>query len=241
MLENMLYFILIFYSITPLFVYAKQKFPRDYILHPLPKETLLLMTDETFRQQDKEIGQNGLTLAVSAYFQQQQTKTLFLLYRHPRYPLSLMLVSISNPNTATLSYLESTHIFEDHSFLNINNSHLTGNFPKSHRKVSLHYPEITSAEELVTVSRKIVDHYFYEKKPVALPEGEEMQMIEHYMNEELRELVDKGYLKKEASSNERGITLKGAYLFTWKLLWPFKQLISYKVRRHAQQILQGVA
>jgi len=239
MLENILYFILIFYSITPLFVYAKQKFPKNYILHPLSREALLPMADEAFRQQDKEIGQNGFTLAVSAYFQLQQTKTLFLLYRHPHYPLSLMLVHISNPNTATLSYLESTHIFEDHTFLNVNNSHLAGGFPKSHRKVSLYYPEITSVEELVTVSRKIADRYFYDKKPIALPKGEEMQMIERYMNEELQELVDKGYLKRGTNSDERGITLKGAYLFTWKLLWPFKQLIFHKTRQHAQQILQG--
>ena len=102
-------------------------------------------------------------------------------------------------------------------------------FPPSPKKVTFPFPDIKSVSKLVSITERIIASYLSSKTPTTLPKGKELETIADYLNKEQDELIRKGYLQKDAKDGLRGMTLKGAYLLTWKLLWPVKQI------RHAQK------
>ncbi len=241
MLENLFYFIIIFYIITPLVVRTKQRIPEIYKLHPLTLEEFSLKIDDTYKAKDEHIRKSGCIYCTSAYFSTMKTETIFSIYHHPTYSFTISLVSILNPNVPPLLYMEVSQLFDDNTILNLTNSPLIGAFPKSPRKKTFHYPEINDIDTLIEKTNLIVNHYLTSKKPVTITQGEELKEIEYLMNEELREVMDKGYIERTSTNGVRMLTFKGTYLMTWKMMWPFKQLFTYKERYFSQQILKEVA
>ena len=243
MLENVLYFIIIFLFIqfifAPLLIWKQQKLPTKYHLLPLSREELERRSDSIYQALGLQITDLGYHYIDSAYFQLQQTETLFSIYRHPVHTSMVSLVSITNPNTPRNLYIAVSQLFDDDTLLEVINSSIAGVYPKSPRKAAFRYPEIKDISELVTITETIMRQYLHSKNPIPLPEGTELSLIERFLNEEQEELIERGYIQSNTTDEGKSLTLKGAYLMTWKLLWPLKQLLSYRELHHTKQILQG--
>jgi hypothetical protein len=106
--------------------------------------------------------------------------------------------------------------------------------------VILRFPEVTEVAHLVDITERIIENYLSSKVAVALPKGRELEMIEQLLNKELGELIAKGYVKDNVKNNLRSLTIKGAYLMIWKILWPVKQIREYKDLAFSKKILSEV-
>jgi len=72
------------------------------------------------------------------------------------------------------------------------------------------------------------------KDPVTVPEGGEIACLEQFMNTEAAALRERGlYAAKCDDKGYRRLTLKGAYVLSWKLVWPWKPLCVWLARRRA--------
>ena len=232
-----IYFLFMFF-VMPILVLKQNRMAGEYKLPPLAADKVERTTDEEFKAYEKDILKNGFRYVVSSQFTLQKTKTLFSLYVHDTKRLTILLTSIKNPDVNHLQYVEVAQLFDDDTLLSVMNSPMASVYPKTPRKVAFRYPKIKKISRLVKITEQILEEYLSTKKAVALPEGKELKLIERFFNEEQQELVERGYLSPQVVQTERMLTLKGAYLMTWKLLWPIKQIFSYLDLKHSQDVLK---
>ena len=225
------------YGLIPLLVYSQNKQPERFRLDPVPKERILEETEERFHALAEEIEANGFGYIAASAFSMQQTATHFMLFGNEEKKLYIMLTQISNPNVPTEIFPEVSQLFDDDTVIDVLNASMDPAYPPSPRKVMFRFPEIEEVSELVAVTEKIIASYLASKRAVTFPQGRELETIARLLNEEQDELIAKGYFKKEAHNGMRGVTLKGAYLMTWKLLWPIKQIRQSRNRAFAQKVL----
>jgi len=241
MIETLLYIVGIgfvgMYGLAPLLVYSQNGQPERFRLDSIPKESVLEETEEHFHALAQQIEVNGFGYIAASAFSMQQTTTHFMLFGNEEKRLYIMLTQISNPNVPTEVFTEISQLFDDDTVIDVLNASMDPAYPPSPRKVMFRFPEIQEVSELVAVTEKIIASYLSSKRAVTFPKGRELETIARLLNEEQDELITKGYLKNEARDGIRGLTLKGAYLMTWKLLWPIKQIRQSRNRAFAQKIL----
>jgi hypothetical protein len=59
-------------------------------------------------------------------------------------------------------------------------------------------------------------------------------MTEAFHNEELAHLVQTGIFSHCVNNGKRRVTLKGAFVMTWKLAWPSKSILLFLESRRAK-------
>lgn len=84
--------------------------------------------------------------------------------------------------------------------------------------------------DLFTIVR---DKLFPTLPPLGLFPGKEFRAVENYLNDELRYLIEHGYYSDFPENGEFRLTIKGAILFAWKNLWPWKNIVEILERRAA--------
>lgn len=225
------------YGLAPLLVYSQNKQPERFRLHSVPKESVWEETEARFHELADEIETNGFRYIDASEFALKQTKTCFMLFVHDEKKLSILLTQISTSNVQTLIYVEVSQHFEDDTTIDVLNASMDSVFPPSPKKVTFPFPDIKSVSELVFITEKIIASYLSPKTPTTLPKGRELETIADYLNKEQDELIKKGYLQKDAKDGLREMTLKGAYLLTWKLLWPVKQIRRAQKQSFVKKIL----
>jgi len=229
---------LIAYGAMPLLVYAQTKIPAFYNFIPVSEKEFLENSDEEFKSLFEEIGSNGFQYICSSSFTQQVTNTRFSVFSHPDKTISISVIRITNPNVPSLLYLEVGQLFDDGTIIDVTNTSRSSVYPKSTTKVTFQFPDIKEVKALIEVTESIISKYLSSKTPITLPKGEEMQFIEKVINDEQLELIAKGYFVKSADGDVCTVTLKGAYLMSWKLLWPIRQILEYKNRVYSKRLLE---
>ncbi len=225
------------YTLLPLLVYSQNRQPERFRLDSVPKETVMEETEERFHALAEEIEANGFGYIAASAFSMQQTATHFMLFGNEEKKLYIMLTQVSNPNVPTEIFPEVSQLFDDDTVIDVLNASMDPAYPPSPRKVMFRFPEAQNVSELVAITEKIIASYLASKTAVTFPKGRELETIARLLNEEQDELIAKGYFKKEGHNGMRGVTLKGAYLMTWKLLWPIKQIRQSRNRAFAQKVL----
>lgn len=241
MLDYILYIggtiFIILYGAMPILIWSQNKLPEKYNLVSVPEEEFLSESTEALKSLHTEINANDFHCVGASVVDQQATKTRFMLFTHHTKKLSILLTQISNPNVPTVVYVETAQLFDDNTMLNVMNAPMAGAYPKSSHKVTFRFPEIIEVARLVDITERIIGKYLSSKVAVALPKGGEREMVEELLNEELAGLIAKGYVQDSVEDNLRSLTFKGAYLMTWKMLWPVKQIREYRDVAFSKKIL----
>lgn len=241
MLDYLLYIagtiLIVMYGAFPLLMRSQQKFPEQYDLVSFPVDEFLSESDESFKSLSSQISASGFHPVAASAFNHQSTDTRFLVFVHDEKKISILLVQITAQNIPINLYIDISQLFNDNTVLNIMNSPMPEAYPKSSIKVSFRFPEVTEVAPLIEITERIIKHYLSSKTAISLPKGEELKAIEKFLNDELAELISKGYVQNSVQNHLRSLTFKGAYLMTWKFLWPIKQIRESRELAFAKKIL----
>ena len=223
-------YLFLMYLAMPLLVWKKNKLPAQYELEPVEdKVSFFSERDEKYIQHHQEIQKLGFNYAGSGQFVNGGTHTSFSMYRNPDLGLFGFVNNIKG-TAMSLTYIEFTQMYADRTVLNVNNSPVGEVFPRSSLKITFQYPDVHDVKTLLAITKKIVADNHADKKKFFYAESDVFVVLRSFLNRELDDLVESGYVSDTITNGHRDLTLKGAYLMSWKLLWPIKQL------RHAMQV-----
>jgi len=139
----------------------------------------------------------------------------------------------------SITYVEFTQVYSDGSMLDISNANQVSPYPQTDFKISLRYPEVQDPKNLYDILKKVKNSLKTSFKPIAYDKMTGFKMIEDFMAKESDDLVRKGYCK-EAIDDEgkRSLTLKGAYLITWKSIFPGSIFMNWSNASYARKLLK---
>jgi hypothetical protein len=142
------------------------------------------------------------------------------------------------------AYVEIISLFRDGALVQTNNSRVLGAFPKRPGVFTTQFPQVHNIARLVTLHRALVERYGgVGEKRLRLDEefhGDARAYLAACMREELERQVPNGYMFLSESEGLFRPTWKGAFLMTWKQLFPFKQLREAYRDRRAKQLVAEI-
>lgn len=146
----------------------------------------------------------------------------------------------ANSPIINTTYIEFTQGYENGSVLNVSNSSVAGVYPDSPGRLGFRFPDINDAQALLAIILKLRGRHKVGDKQMALPKGQEFAIMESYLNAELDELAQRGWVGKDDGKGERRLTVKGAVMMTWKLGWPVKQILNKRDLARSERALNSV-
>lgn len=133
--------------------------------------------------------------------------------------------------------------FFDQSSITTGNSRKPGVFIQPRTKPVYHFPWIVNPARLYDIHQQLIlrDKLGIPKDP---PEpGHEQERLLEGMRAEMKDQLERGILRLGASGAYYHPTLWGAYLMTWKLLFPVKQIRvaikTSKAQRLERSLIEG--
>ena len=226
------------YLVAPLIVWRKQKLPDRYRLEPLEDaEKFFADRDAEYHDSHAEIQRLGFVYQDSGQFINGDTQTYFSVYRSMELGLLCSLVYIKG-QPESVTYVEFTQLYDEDTVLNVMNSTVAEVYPKSDLKLTFRYPDIKSIETLLSVTKRLVACYNEDKSKFSYEGDDIFTILESFVNRELDDLIELGYVDSRVVDGYRSLTIKGAYLMSWKILWPVKQLRNSIEIRRAKDALE---
>src|SRR6218665_1650855 len=132
--------------------------------------------------------------------------------------------------------LEFTQLYADDSVLSIHNATQLPVYPELPYKRAIRLPGIRDAHALLQAALKLREQASGTR--AAMTAGDEVQRAEDFLNREHQDLLHQAYFAKHLRPDGlRGLTLKGAYLMSWKLLWPTRPWLDAQQRRKGMRAL----
>lgn len=229
-----LLFTVFMYAVGPLLVWRLQRSPAEFRFLRLKDNSLLALVSPACEAQDRELRAAGFTLAGSASMAMGSSQTYFSVYRAGD-GLLASLVAMKG-QARSLVYLEFTWLHADGAVTNVNNSAMASVFPTSALKRSYRYPDLATVPELLALARRIGRVVSADSPLQPFPAGQELDSIEHFLTRESEALVARGWYAPAVVDGYRRLTLRGAFLMTWRLLWPQRPLLQRAERRQAARM-----
>jgi hypothetical protein len=139
------------------------------------------------------------------------------------------------------SYVEFVSHFRDAKRLNTNNSCDLDVFPPWPVRTALQFPEVTDAGRLYRLHQALIARCHLRSKVFRLDEefqGDAAAAVAAWGVEVLvGQAVGSGYLYLSPSENVYRPTWKGAFLMSWKQMWPMKAIRRAAADRKARRLL----
>jgi hypothetical protein len=126
-------------------------------------------------------------------------------------------------NVKKNEYIDFTSTFLDMTCLEVYNCSLLGHYPKRPYKESYRYPKVKDAATLYKAT--VAFKQQTDKPPYPIKTSDEL--IQHIVKMDKREadfLAELGYCSFEEENRSRALTLKGAFILTFKNLFPIVQI-----------------
>jgi hypothetical protein len=223
----------------PLFVKKVQKLPARIRFTGHDEKEFLLSRDEEFNLLDSEIKAIGFEYIGSSFMKDIHAETNFSLYTNETDMTCAVVVSIVS-NVKSITYMEFSQLYEDGSMLDVFNASQVSPFPDMDIKIALRFPEIKSPKELYKVFIRIRDYLKNTAKPMAYDKSKGFKHVEDFMARESDELVKRGYCYNEIDTEgKRSLTWKGAYLLTWRSVFPGSRIRDYIDRSYARNMFKN--
>lgn len=191
--------------------------------------------------EDVEAALDPMGLHFDAYlFAEHQTPDVMVfmgVYRNPTQRELASAVAI-HAEHAGARYVEISTEFSEGRELNTNNSAEPRVFDNTPKKMALSFPEIQDAAELCRVHRALCDRHFGRPGRWERHDLRAGKLIEESMVRDLELYAAQGYFVHEP---ERGVyrpTWVGAFLMTWRMLPPLKQIRAARFRATARRMLR---
>ncbi|MGH8492876.1 MAG: hypothetical protein ACRERR_07190 [Moraxellaceae bacterium] len=221
--------------LAPLLIWKQQGITADYRLQQLPAEAFLAERNEEFRGWHNDLLAMNFAYLGSSQLTLSHAKTFVSLYRHDNGLVATVATSANAMQEVNM--LEFTQVYADGSVLSSNNSTQLGIFPALPYKQCYRLPAIRDARALMQAALLL-----RKQRPgelATLSAGREFEEIADFLNREHQDLLRKGYFASALRPDGlRGLSLKGAYLMTWKLLWPTRPWLDAGQRRQGIRALR---
>lgn len=221
----------------PLLVWKQQGLAGRYVLEKLPGKAFLAERNAEFRGWHEALLGLGFTYLGSSAITLSHAKTFVSLYRHANGLAGT--VATSGNAQMEVNMLEFTQVYSDGSVLSVSNANQVAVYPAIAFKEAYRLPAIRDAQLLMTVALQQRERRSGVARTTLTP-GHEFEEIEAWLNREQDELIRRGYFNRELRPDGlRGLTLKGAFLFSWKLLWPTRPLLDAWQCRQGRRVVQA--
>lgn len=232
--------VLIFqHTAGPLLVWFSHRIPKRYMFTPVVREEFFTSSGSETTKRDAELQSLGFLPVGTARLSIPNVETVFILYRHTKDTAAATLVHMSS-KVKTITYLEFTQMCADGYSLGINSSPIFGIYSRPGEKMLFRYPEITSPSALWTIFRKLRQALLTGHPSKFLVKGHEFEQVAEVLNAELDGQVSRGFYKKHREGRLLRPTLKGAFLYSLKLIWPWKPLLNRLELRRAKRVLASI-
>lgn len=208
----------------PVLVWRNERVPVSYEFPPLEVSSFLDRQTPAVHDGAAQLQALGFVPAAASVLERPNMKTSFLLFRHGTDPASAMLVVISHAK-GSLLYTEFTQRFSDNTFLDVMSSTSPSIYPEDARKLLYRFPRLPIPELYVAFTRLRAGLQPHKAPTQTLAVGSELADLARWMNLETTSLVERGYFTPTDGGQVR-LTPKGACLFTWRLVWPWKPLLN---------------
>ena len=168
------------------------------------------------------------------------TNTYLRLYWHDVLKLASTVVDMVGANQSTLSYCELSQKYTDGRWLNVSNSNRSEAYPELPIKQSFHFPDARGVEALLALHRQLRSKVKREVQPVNYLGDQGFDEITLFLREESDALLAKGLLKPDIDANgKRSLTLYGAFVMTWRSVWPGRVIATLVKQRVAKRWLHS--
>jgi hypothetical protein len=224
----------------PIFIKKVQRLPARIRFTGHDEKEFLLNRDEEFNLLDSEIKAIGFEYIGSSFMKDTNTETNFSLYTNETDLTCAVVVSIVS-SVKTITYVEFSQLYEDGSMLDVFNASQVSPFPDMDIKIALRFPDIKSPKQLYKVFIRIRNYLKNTARPIAYDKSQGFKHIEDFMARESDELAKRGYCYNEIDSDgKRSLTWKGAYLLTWRSVFPGNRIKDYYDRSYASRVLKTI-
>ena len=132
----------------------------------------------------------------------------------------------------TASYLEFSTQFKNGQWIETNTNHVLPLTPSSPDIRVFRFPEIQDARTLLHTHHQFVDKYAPGLWAQGEPRGQEIQRLVRVVENYGRRHERIGYMRLAEDGQSYQLTWKGAFLMTWRGLWPVSRLRRL-IHRHA--------
>jgi hypothetical protein len=110
--------------------------------------------------------------------------------------------------------------------------------PRLFREGSMSFPWVDDPEFLYEIHAASVVHYASDAIPIPTAIEDPIEFLNASHRRELARFVEAGYYRLDEASRRYRLTWKGAFVMSWKLLWPIKSIRLMLRRRKAARLLR---
>lgn len=221
----------------PLLIWRTQKLPARIRFKPHDEAGFLADRDDDFRRLDGDIRALGFGYLGSSYMRDTHTEANFSLYTHPGDQSCAMVVSMVS-KVKSFTYVEFTQIYADGSLLSASNIGMASTYPRMAVKIAVRFAEVADPRELYARFRSLRAGLRNSARAVPYSADEGFRMIEDHLDHESDVLVEMGYCHPQVDAEgRRALTLKGAYLLSWRSIFPGKGLTGWLDRQRSARLL----
>ena len=219
-------FLCVQYVLGPIMVYFNQKLPTKYRFEILDSEEFLNERGSMFCALHEQILGSGFRYVGSSELNMSHSALYFSIYYSEELKLTCTLMTAHAAHNVPFTQIEFTQIYEDGTLFGVNNNGIFGAYPKWSIKDGYRFPSINDFNKLLEITEKLIGRYKSDCAPIALEAGTEFQIIENHLNDEVKHLIEIGWVSPKKSGKNYNLTVKGAVIMTWKMCWPIKMFIN---------------
>jgi hypothetical protein len=210
----------------PYLVWKSERVPVKYQFPPVEVSAFLSQQAPAVRDTAARLEGLGFVPCASSTLSRSNVQAAFLLLRHRTEPCSAMLVVFSHAR-GSIHYTEFNQRFSDGSVLDVMSCPTPSVYPAHPKKMLCRFPGMPETE-LHAAFDRIRCRVAQKKSPVpTLEPGQELADLARWMDLEVADLIERGYYHRTEHDDHHRVTPKGACLFTLRLVWPWKPLLTY--------------
>jgi hypothetical protein len=217
--------------VGPLFVLRRHGVPCEYRFPPADVAATLAEATESFRATCRQLADLRFSPVAAGRLGLSNASTAFVLFRRPG-DSCIATAMLGRNALGTRVVVDFTQPYRDGTCLSLSNNPYPPLFPRLRMKVAYQLAGTRPLWELHERFRRLRERCGLQD-PVTAPEGGELAALERFMNAEAAALREQGVYAARCDNGFRRLTLKGAYVLSWKLLWPWKPLRVWLARRRA--------
>lgn len=212
------------YALLPLFVYRVQTLPAHYAFAEVPVDEVLAERGLAFQDAHMQLQALGFEPVKASGFSLSSGASSFVLYRKAGDTATATLMAFVSAQSETV-VTDFTQVYADGVNLSLTNGPVPETFPRWRRKIRYRAPGVGDIAALFHRFTTIVTKL---DRPgaVALPVGRELETVADYLNDEVRALAESGHTRPGEHAEQLRLSLRGAYVSCWKLMWPGKALLN---------------
>jgi hypothetical protein len=225
-MEVFLYALLGYFSfqhlIAPLIVWRSSTFPFAYSFPSVSWKDMVANSGASYLARHNELQDFGFCPSVASSVEGAHASSFFVIYRSKSDGALVTLIRSVNSVGEFVS-IDITQPYVAGVHVSLTNSVTPPIYPPWEKKLVYRLPVQMPFSEL-WMRFCVLRNQSGLTNPTTILEGEELALVEKFSNAELKHLFKIGFVEPECLNGKRRFSLKGAYMASWKLLWPWKWL-----------------